>query len=67
MVFMVNFQPVSTLHILKELGGWADLGMVLRYAHLSSQHLEEYARNSINCDKSTTEAKNGLHENIISP
>jgi integrase len=62
-----HIQNGTPLHILKELGGWADLGMVLRYAHLSSQHLEEYARNSINCDKSTTETKNGLDENIISP
>ncbi len=28
--------------VLKELGGWADLNMVLRYAHLSSNHLQEY-------------------------
>ena len=34
------------LHVLKELGGWADLTMVLRYAHLSSEHLSGYAGNS---------------------
>jgi integrase len=62
-----HIQNVTPLHILKELGGCADLGMVLIYAHLYSQHLEEYPRNSINCDKSTTEAKNGLDKNIISP
>ncbi|MDD5460756.1 MAG: tyrosine-type recombinase/integrase [Methylococcales bacterium] len=61
-----HIQNGTPLHILKELGGWTDLGMVLRYAHLSSQHLEEYAGNSINCDKSTTEAKIGLDKNIIS-
>jgi hypothetical protein len=31
---------------LKELGGWADLTMVLRYAHLSSEHLSEFAENA---------------------
>ncbi|MEQ1740522.1 MAG: site-specific integrase, partial [Methyloglobulus sp.] len=41
-----HVQNGTPLHILKELGGWADLTMVLRYAHLSSKHLEEYAGNS---------------------
>lgn len=41
-----HVQNGTPLHVLKELGGWADLTMVLRYAHLSSKHLEEYARNS---------------------
>jgi len=36
----------TPLHILKELGGRADLTMVLRYAHLSSDHLQEYAENT---------------------
>jgi integrase len=41
-----HVQNGTPLHVLKELGGWADLTMVLRYAHLSSTHLEEYAKNS---------------------
>jgi integrase len=41
-----HVQNGTPLHVLKELGGWADLTMVLRYAHLSSKHLEEYAKNS---------------------
>jgi len=41
-----HVQNGTPLHVLKELGGWADLTMVLRYAHLSSKHLEEYAENS---------------------
>ena len=53
-----HIQNGTPLHILKELGGWADLSMVLRYAHLSSRHLEEYAENSKSCDKFTTEDKN---------
>jgi integrase len=50
-----HIQNGTPLHVLKELGGWADLSMVLRYAHLSSRHLEEYANNSKSCDKVTTE------------
>jgi integrase len=41
-----HVQNGTPLHVLKELGGWADLTMVLRYAHLSSKHLEEFAGNS---------------------
>jgi len=40
-----HVQNGTPLHVLKELGGWSDLTMVLRYAHLSSKHLEEYAGN----------------------
>lgn len=40
-----HIQNGTPLHILKELGGWADLSMVMRYAHLSSEHLAEYAGN----------------------
>ena len=41
-----HVQNGTPLHVLKELGGWSDLKMVLRYAHLSSQHLAGYAGNS---------------------
>ena len=51
-----HVQNGTPLHVLKELGGWADLTMVLRYAHLSSKHLEEYANNS----KSVTNVTNLL-------
>jgi len=29
--------------VLQELGGWSDYEMVRRYAHLSVEHLAEYA------------------------
>jgi integrase len=32
-----HVQNGTPLHVLKELGGWADLTMVLRCAHLSSK------------------------------
>jgi len=41
-----HVQNGTPLHVLKELGGWSDLTMVLRYAHLSSEHLNGYAGNS---------------------
>jgi integrase len=41
-----HVQNGTPLHILKELGGWADLTMAMRYAHLSSDHLKEFAENT---------------------
>ena len=35
-------QAGTPLHVLQELGGWESVGMVRRYAHLSSAHLAEY-------------------------
>lgn len=35
----------TPLSVLKELGGWASMDMVLRYAHLSPEHLKQYANN----------------------
>ena len=57
-----HVQNGTPLHVLKELGGWSDLTMVLRYAHLSSKHLEEYAGNSKSCEKFTTRNKNDPEE-----
>ncbi|WP_262966536.1 tyrosine-type recombinase/integrase [Methylobacter psychrophilus] len=41
-----HVQNGTPLNILKELGGWADLTMVMRYAHLSSDHLKEFTENA---------------------
>jgi len=41
-----HVQAGTPLHVLKELGGWADISMVLKYAHLSGGHLEKYVENS---------------------
>jgi integrase len=41
-----HIQNGTPIHVLKELGGWADLKMVLRYSHLTSEHLSGYANNS---------------------
>ena len=40
-----HVQNGTQLSVLKELGGWADLKMVLRYAHLAPEHLAEHAEN----------------------
>lgn len=40
-----HVQSGTPLNALQELGGWADMTMVMRYAHLSSDHLKDYAKN----------------------
>ena len=40
-----HVQNGTPLNVLKELGGWSDLKMVMRYAHLSNDHLAGYAEN----------------------
>ena len=40
-----HVQQGTPLHVLQELGGWSDYEMVRRYAHLSVEHLAEYADN----------------------
>jgi len=41
-----HVQAGTPLNVLQELGGWASYDMVLRYAHLSSEHLKAHAGNS---------------------
>jgi site-specific recombinase XerD len=38
-----HIQQGTPLHVLQELGGWSDIRMVQRYAHLSTDHLAVYA------------------------
>jgi integrase len=40
-----HIQAGTPLHILQELGGWESVEMVRRYAHLSADHLSEFAGN----------------------
>lgn len=40
-----HVQQGTPLQVLQELGGWSDYAMVLRYAHLSVEHLAEHADN----------------------
>jgi len=37
-----HIQRGTPLQVLKELGGWATLEMVQRYAHFSAEHLTPY-------------------------
>ena len=53
-----HIQNGTPLHVLKDLGGWSDMKMVMRYAHLSPGHLSEYAGNLPNIVEN---AKNLLH------
>ena len=38
-----HVQSGTPLHVLQELGGWSSYAMVMRYAHLSADHLAEHA------------------------
>jgi len=42
-----HIQAGTPLHVLQELGGWESAEMVKRYAHLSSEHLKDYAVNML--------------------
>lgn len=39
-----HVQRKTPLHVLQELGGWESVEMVRRDAHLSGDHLAEYAQ-----------------------
>lgn len=41
-----HVQRGTPLQALKEMGGWASMQMVFRYAHLAPEHLAQYANNS---------------------
>jgi len=41
---VLNGTPVE---VLQKLGGWSDLSMVMRYAHLSPDHIRQYAENAV--------------------
>ncbi|MDX8383793.1 MAG: site-specific integrase [Ghiorsea sp.] len=41
-----HVQAGTSLATLKELGGWSSLTTVMRYSHLSTEHLAQYASNS---------------------
>jgi len=58
-----HVQAGTPLHVLKELGGWSDLTMVSRYAHLSSAHLEAYAGNT----NRKSGDKKATHLKIVKP
>ncbi len=40
---IMNGTPIE---VLQKLGGWSDIRMVLRYAHLAPEHLAQYAGNT---------------------
>ncbi len=39
--------------MLKELGGWASMQMVLRYAHLDASHTEQWVHLILRCNLAT--------------
>jgi len=38
-----HVQNGTPIHVLQEMGGWSDIRMVQRYAHLAPEHLASYA------------------------
>ena len=42
------------MHVLQELGGWSDIRMVQRYAHLAPEHLSSYAETLCELEAVTT-------------
>ena len=38
-----HIQQGTPLHILQEMGGWSDIRMIQRYAHLATEHCTQYA------------------------
>ncbi len=40
-----HVQSGTPIHVLQELGGWAEIKMVQRYAHLAPEHLSPFAHN----------------------
>lgn len=40
---LLNRTPLA---VLKELGGWSDMRMVMRYAHMAESHADQYAGNA---------------------
>lgn len=41
-----HVQSGTPLAVLKTLGGWSSMDMVMRYAHLAPEHLSEWANNA---------------------
>jgi len=46
-------QNGTPIEVLKELGGWDDIRMVQKYAHLAPEHLAQHASN-ISCLKTAS-------------
>lgn len=42
MIYATPGQAGVSLDVLQELGGWESQEMVMRYAHLSTDHLRDY-------------------------
>ena len=49
-----HVQAGTPLFVLQELGGWSSAEMVRRYAHLSSEHLAQYAERMSNRSQGST-------------
>lgn len=57
-----HVQAGTPLPVLKQLGGWASLSMVLRYAHLTVDHLAEHADRIAGLRLVRTDSGTGPHD-----
>lgn len=55
-----HVQHGTSLQELMELGGWSSYEMVLRYAHLATDHLQEAAQRIDGTNLAQSDIKNGL-------
>ncbi len=55
-----HVQHGTSLQELMELGGWSSYEMVLRYAHLAADHLQEAAQRIEGTNLAQSDTKNGL-------
>lgn len=57
-----HVQNGTPIHALQELGGWSDITMVQKYAHLGSDHLAEYAKNVSSLNVIVTKSPQRVNE-----
>ncbi|MFP5419806.1 MAG: tyrosine-type recombinase/integrase, partial [Gammaproteobacteria bacterium] len=55
-----HVQSGTPLAVLKTLGGWSSMDMVMRYAHLAPEHLSEWANNAEKTVPEIVTAQGGL-------
>jgi integrase len=61
-----HMQKGTPLHFLKELGGWSDIKMVLRYAHLNTDHLRVHVERGTKLTHVDVQKKNAPNSEAVS-
>jgi integrase len=61
-----HVQAGTPLHVLQELGGWSSYELVMRYAHLGGQHLQEHANAVSSLDTNWAQMKRAPQKGALS-